>query len=154
MPDTATSEDFVSAIKELEDEFTHLMGHIRRSFAEAAHRVSPGMLPGSYKVFTTIAAGGEVTASDVAERLMLDKGHLSRTIKELEELGLIVRTPDPRDGRASLLSVTEFGTERLKFARNPGRESLAAALTDFTPDDVRGASRLFRALYQHSESTS
>lgn len=154
MSDNATSEDFICAIKELEDEFTHLIGHIRRSFAEAAQRVSPGMLPGSYKVFTTIAASGPVTASDLADRLMLDKGHLSRTIKELEEAALIVRTPDPRDGRASLLSVSEFGTERLKFARNPSRESLSAALTDFTADDVRGASRLFRALYQHRESVS
>ena len=35
---------------------------------------------------------------------MADKGQICRTVRELEGLGLITRTPDPEDGRSSLLS--------------------------------------------------
>ena len=40
---------------------------------------------------------------------MADKGQISRTVRELEGLGLIARTPDPEDGRSSLLSPTPEG---------------------------------------------
>ena len=83
------------------------------------------MLPGAYKVFTTIVRRESVTLSALAEALMADKGQISRTVRELEELGLISRTPDPADGRSSLLSPTPEGLERLAAARAP-QETRAA----------------------------
>ena len=59
---------------------------------------------GAYKVFTTIVRRESITASALTEHLLMDKGQLSRTVRELEQLGLIERRPDPDDGRSSLLS--------------------------------------------------
>jgi len=99
-----TREARTEAVRALEAEFGELISRMRRVLADNAQRVSPGMLPGAYKVFTTIVRRESVTLSALADSLMADKGQISRTVRELEELGLITRTPDPADGRSSLLS--------------------------------------------------
>jgi len=39
----------------------------------------------------------------------MDRSSVSRLIKQLESLGYIKRDPSPNDGRAILLSLTEYG---------------------------------------------
>ena len=41
-------------------------------------------------------------ASTVAEQFGIDKGAISRQVQHLVDLGLLDRTPDPADGRATL----------------------------------------------------
>jgi DNA-binding MarR family transcriptional regulator len=119
---------------------------MRRVLADNAQRVSPGMLPGAYKVFTTIVRRESVTLSNLADSLMADKGQISRTVRELEELGLITRTPDPADGRSSLLSPTAEGLERLAVARAPQESVLLDTLEDWSVDEIRDLTRLLHAL--------
>ena len=87
-----------------------------------------------------------VTLSALAEMLAADKGQISRTVRELEQLGLIERTPDPEDGRSSLLSPTAFGLERLAQARAPQESTLLNALEEWPLEDIRNLSRLLHAL--------
>ena len=123
-----TREVRTDAVRTLESEFGELINRFRRIITENAQRVSPGMLPGAYKVFTTIVRRESVTLSALAEGLMSDKGQISRTVRELEQLGLIERTPDPDDGRSSLLSPTPEGLQRLADARAPQERTLVDAL--------------------------
>ena len=141
-----TREARTEAVRALEAEFGELINRFRRIIAENAHRVSPGMLPGAYKVFTTIVRRESVTLSALAESLMADKGQISRTVRELEQLGLIERTPDPDDGRSSLLSPTPEGLARLADARAPQERTLVDALAEWPIDDIRNLSRLLHAL--------
>ena len=134
------------AVRALEAEFGELINRMRRLLAENAQRVSPGMLPGAYKVFTTIAHRGRVAQSALADALVVDKGQLSRSVRELEHLGLIRRDPDPDDGRASILSPTPFGLERLAGARAPQESSLVYALEEWPLDDIQALTRLLHAL--------
>lgn len=141
-----TREARTEAVRALEAEFGELINRFRRIISENASRVSPGMLPGAYKVFTTIVRRESITLSALAETLMADKGQISRTVRELEQLGLIERTPDPADGRSSLLSPTAEGLERLARARDPQERTLVDALEEWTIDDIRNLSRLLHAL--------
>ncbi|MCR2815221.1 MarR family winged helix-turn-helix transcriptional regulator [Microbacterium jiangjiandongii] len=134
------------AVRSLEAEFSELISRIRKIITENAHRVSPGMLPGAYKVFTSIVRCEPVTQAALAEQLALDKGQLSRTVRELEELGLVTRTPDPADRRSSRLSATPEGLARLTAARAPQQGTLHAVLEDWDLDDIRNLTRLLRAL--------
>ncbi|MER7798283.1 MarR family transcriptional regulator [Microbacterium sp. NPDC096154] len=143
---TAPADEREQAIRAVEVEFSELVTHIRRIIMRNAERVAPGMLPGAYKVFTTIADTGPLTASAIAERLLIDKGQLSRTIRELEDLGLIVRTPDPSDRRAHLLDATPDGRRRLDEARAPQEHGLARALEQWDVADVRRLADLLHAL--------
>jgi DNA-binding MarR family transcriptional regulator len=141
-----TREARTQAVRALEAEFGELITRFRKVISENADRVSPGMLPGAYKVFTTIVRRESVTLSALAEALMADKGQISRTVRELEQLGLIERTPDPEDGRSSLLSPTAFGLERLAQAREPQESTLLNALEEWPLEDIRNLSRLLHAL--------
>lgn len=134
------------AVRALEAEFGELINRMRRVLADNAQRVSPGMLPGAYKVFTTIVRRESVTLSALAEALMSDKGQISRAVRELEDLGLITRTPDPADGRSSLLSATPQGLERLAAARAPQENMLVDTLAEWSVADIRSLTRLLHAL--------
>ena len=135
-----------AAVRALEAEFGELITHFRRLIMENANRVSPGMLPGAYKALTTIARCEQVTASALAERMLMDKGQVSRTVRELEELELIERSPDPSDGRSSLLRLTPLGTERLAAARAPQEGMLMSTLHDWNLTDIGNLTRLLHAL--------
>ena len=150
MSDTVTPDDTrvarTEAVQALEAEFGELVDRIRRVMTENAARVSPGMLPGAYKVFTTIVRREGITLSALAEWLAADKGQISRTVSELQKRGLVHRTPDPDDGRSSLLSPTALGRERLALARTPQENLLVDTLQDWPVDDIRNLARLLHAL--------
>ena len=141
-----TREARTEAVRALEAEFGELINRFRRIILENANRVSPGMLPGAYKVFTTIVRRESITLSALAETLMADKGQISRTVRELEQLGLVQRTPDPDDGRSSLLSPTPDGLERLAAARAPQENALVDALEEWPLGDILNLTRLLHAL--------
>jgi DNA-binding MarR family transcriptional regulator len=139
-------EDRREAVQALESSFSELMTVFRRFVSEAAERVSPGMLPATFKALSVVSRFGPLTLSALAERLAADKGFLSRSISELEDLGLVTRTPDPNDGRSRLISVTEVGHERLAEARAPHESRLYDAMADWSVTDIRHLSTLLHAL--------
>ncbi|MFF7293092.1 MarR family winged helix-turn-helix transcriptional regulator [Microbacterium sp. NPDC008134] len=140
------SEARTAAVRALEAEFSDLITHFRRLILENANRVSPGMLPGAYKAFTTIARCEQATVSMLAERMLMDKGQASRTVRELEELDLVERTADPNDRRSSILRLTAHGHERLALARKPQEGMLMESLIDWDIDDIESLTRLLHAL--------
>ena len=141
-----TREARTEAVRALESEFGELITRMRKVLADNAQRVSPGMLPAAYKVFSTIVRRESVTLSALAESLMADKGQISRTVRELEQLGLVARTPDPEDGRSSLLSATPEGLQRLAAARAPQESVLLETLELWSLDEIRSLTRLLHAL--------
>ena len=146
--DARDADARADAVRALEAEFGELLTRVRRLLADNAERMSPGLLPGAYKTFTTIVRREGITLSALAEALMADKGQVSRTVRELEQLGFIDRTPDPADGRSSLLAATPLGLERLAAARAPQQNGLLDALQSWAVSDIRELGRLLHALTQ------
>lgn len=140
------AEARTAAVRALEAEFSDLITHFRRLILDNANRVSPGMLPGAYKAFTTIARCEQATVSMLAERMLMDKGQASRTVRELEELDLVERTADPADRRSSILRLTGRGQERLAHARKPQEGLLMQSLTDWEVEDIESLTGLLHAL--------
>lgn len=142
------------AIESLETQISELFSRARTIYAESAERFHPGMLPASYKVFATIARTHPVTASDLAETLLSDKGYISRIITELERLGFISRRPDPADRRANVIEPTALGLERLKITREPHENRLATSLQEWSVADIGALSHLLRALLDNDAPVS
>ena len=141
----APSPDWHDAVRELEAEFGELSGRMRQVMAARADRVHPGMLPGTYKVFTTIVKHGPITPSALAETLVTDKGQVSRAVRELEAAGLVERAADPADGRSTRLTATHSGIERLAAARSADPHALHDRLAAWDVSDIRTLTRLLRA---------
>lgn len=51
-------------------------------------------------------------------RMGMEATSLSRTLKSMEERGLIERKPNPADGRGVLIFLTEFGKENRDFSKD------------------------------------
>lgn len=61
------------------------------------------------RVLYEIALGEQQTAARLGQRLGLDRGYLSRILRNFEGRGLIRRTPSANDRRLSLLALTPQG---------------------------------------------
>jgi DNA-binding MarR family transcriptional regulator len=59
--------------------------------------------------FVDLDHGSRLT--DVAERARLTKQAVGEAVAELEQLGYVVRVPDPGDGRAKIIKFTVRGRE-------------------------------------------
>ncbi|WP_105566219.1 MarR family winged helix-turn-helix transcriptional regulator [Microbacterium halophytorum] len=144
-PDGVDARD--DAIRAVEAEFMHMASGFRRLMSRRAERVSPGLLPAGYKVLTTIAHQGPLTASAVVEQLMLDKSQLSRIVSDLEQRGLIARTPDPDDRRAQLLEATVEARAKLDAIRDdPSERGMRHSLEVWDVADIVRLRDLLHAL--------
>jgi DNA-binding MarR family transcriptional regulator len=64
-------------------------------------------------VLHRVAATESIRPRRLAEELRLDQSTVSRHVAGLEQQGLLTRTPDPDDGRACRLTLTDAGTALL-----------------------------------------
>jgi DNA-binding MarR family transcriptional regulator len=80
-------------------------------------------------------AGGGGRLTDVAAGLRVAVPTVSRQVRQLEDLGLVVRTKDPIDGRAILLEVTEAGVDALQRMRVQWRKTVAEILESWPEKD-------------------
>lgn len=73
--------------------------------------------------------------TDVAEGLGVAVPTVSRQVRQLEDLGLVVRTKDPVDARAILLEVTGAGVDALLRMREEWRKTVAEILEPWPQKD-------------------
>jgi DNA-binding MarR family transcriptional regulator len=57
-------------------------------------------------------------SSYISNRMGMEATSLTRTLKTLEEKGLIIRKKNPDDGRGVLIYLTELGKEKRELSRN------------------------------------
>jgi DNA-binding MarR family transcriptional regulator len=73
--------------------------------------------------------------SNLAVKVELDASTVSRSIKQLEDRGIVERTADPADGRASLVQLTPFGRECLQAAFGRRLERIRETLEPWSAED-------------------
>ncbi|RYF72687.1 MAG: GNAT family N-acetyltransferase [Comamonadaceae bacterium] len=69
-----------------------------------------------------------LTATALGRTLGLDNGYLSRILKRFEAAGWLSRTPNPHDGRQSLLAITPAGRTAFEPLQQRARDDAAALL--------------------------
>ena len=104
--------------------------------AERALQVHPELNATSYALLATLGEFGPRRAAVLAEMFAMDKGTVSRVVHQLLELGLVDRSPDPDDGRAAILAVTDEANRRLAHMHELRRELFGVRLADWAPDDI------------------
>jgi DNA-binding MarR family transcriptional regulator len=136
MTGDGTTDRRDAAIRGLEHEIGTLLRRIRRGLAERAVQVHPELNPTSYMLLTTLRDQGARRAADLAELFALDKGAVSRIVGQLIDLGLVARSPDPADGRASILTATDEALRRLAEVREHRRANFDDRLAGWEPAEI------------------
>jgi len=131
----------IDAVRAIEDEIGVLVRRLRRAIAERAHAIHRDLQGASYLVLGWLADNGPVRASAIVEVFGTDKGSLSRQLQHLEELGLVERTPDPADGRATLVSASAEAVRRLAQVDEDRRASLNDRLGDWSVAELEAFAR-------------
>jgi DNA-binding MarR family transcriptional regulator len=138
------------SIRELEHEVGVLIRRVRRVIGERARAVDASLQPAAYLILSHVNERGPVRASAIVELFDMDKGAISRHVHQLIALGLVDRAPDPADGRATLLTVTDEGARRMKDVADHRRKWLEERLGDWSErelaDFVRELGRYNRSL--------
>ncbi|SDP68383.1 DNA-binding transcriptional regulator, MarR family [Klenkia soli] len=102
----------------------------------AAHELY-GDLPGfGWALLAPLERDGEQRCSALAAGLGVDGSVASRQIAALEKDGYVVRRPDPLDGRASLIGLSETGAAALARTRAVRSGWAAAALAGWTDEEA------------------
>ena len=124
------------AMRQLEHELGLLLRRVRRGIGERAIAVHPDLNPTGYVLLLTLIDFGPRRAADLADQFSLDKGSVSRLVKQLEDLGFVERTPDPQDGRASIVAASAAAVARLEELQVGRRREFGARLADWSTADV------------------
>jgi DNA-binding MarR family transcriptional regulator len=98
------------------------------SSGELVKRSGVQLERGLHPVLMTIAALEPIRTTDLALALALKSSTVSRHAARLEELGLVERTVDPDDGRASLLALSAQGRRTLAVLSEAWDEILGEQL--------------------------
>lgn len=145
-PDHTPSTD--EAIAEVEAQLGVLLGRVRTLWKEGAQRVHPDLQPVGYKLLATLVRSGSCNAGSLAELLATDKSVISRQVKLMEELGLVVSAPDPHDGRARILTATPEAVVKIDAIRDTNQAQLRSQLTDWSDEDLTHFATLLARLAQ------
>ncbi|MFC9976384.1 MarR family winged helix-turn-helix transcriptional regulator [Spirillospora sp. NPDC127200] len=81
--------------------------------------------------------GAPMRLGELAAQLAVEPPHVTRQVQRLEKAGYVERVPDPDDGRAQRVGLTEAGTAAVECVRAVGRRWVSGALADWSPEDRR-----------------
>ena len=100
-----------------------------------------------------ILVRGPVTPGELADQLATLPQSLTRTVQALEARGLIRRTPDPTDGRGSLLAATPAGRRAMRDEMAPRdrwvAQAMAAVCTPEERQTLVAAAGILHRLVEH-----
>ncbi|MFD7291410.1 MULTISPECIES: MarR family transcriptional regulator [unclassified Streptomyces] len=136
----------------LERELAVFLRRARASSGEMAREVHPELEPAAYGLLVRLDENSCQRATELAAYFGVGKATISRQLRALEELGLVTREPDPADGRASLVRITDEGRARFRRVRDARRERYVQKLADWDRSEIAELARLLHHLNARAES--
>lgn len=115
-----------------------LLRRNRRALYDAVLDAAPaGIDRRSYPVLIGLARLGPQSAARLADDVGIDRSGTSRYADRLEAAGLIRRSPDPHDGRATILTLTPEGHAVIAQLRDALAKHLARRIADWPDEQVQ-----------------
>jgi DNA-binding MarR family transcriptional regulator len=118
---------------------TDLAGHLRLTIVRTARRLrqeaGSDLSPSLTAALSTVERHGPMTPSELAARERIQRPTATRVIARLVEYGLVERTPDPHDGRSSLVAATPAARALLAELRTRKTAFLAERFERLDPDE-------------------
>jgi DNA-binding MarR family transcriptional regulator len=91
--------------------------------------------PTQASLLYTLQCRGALRLGDIAEAMQLDASTVSRHVHQLGERGLVRSEPDPADGRARIIALSDAGADSLRKTFDRRRTFITEALEGWTGDE-------------------
>ena len=108
---------------------------ISRALAEALRPF--GLSFAQFCMIDLIERGGPQYPSSLARKLDIETSTMASTLKRAESAGFIVRSPDPKDARGVVVSLTDYSKATLPDARAAVLAIEARCTDGLSEDDLR-----------------
>ncbi|MFD3746766.1 MarR family winged helix-turn-helix transcriptional regulator [Nocardia sp. NPDC058633] len=125
--------EFEQAIDVIASQLVRLHRLRDRSLAQIKDR--SGIDPAGFVVLFRLVCDGAMRSGALAEAVHSDASTVSRQVAQLVERGLVVRTADPDDGRATVLQATDEGREVAARIRARRQDSIATITEQWSSAD-------------------
>ena len=113
-----------------------LDGIVRRQRRAGREGFGESVTHGQFRVLRTLDhAGRALRLSELAGQLGIVPRSATSVVDDLETAGLVARSPDPNDRRATLVGLTPNGHQILTTLRAKRREVMATQLSRLTPTE-------------------
>lgn len=137
--------------RDVDYELTRLLRRSRIRAMRAVVEIHPDLDFASYLLMLAIYESHDpgragVRGSELADVAGVHKSTISRGLATLERLGLADRVPDPTDGRARLVTLSEDASHRLEAVRARRHAEVAQALADWDTQDLEAFAHLLQRL--------
>ena len=132
-----------------------LLRHAARLSRWANRHADLGMPWAQARVLSLVEELAPVRVTTLAEADDTSQPTMTTQVQRLVADGLVVRTPDPADARASLVTLTAAGSRALTEARRARGRALAPVLDRVEPDpeQLRAAVALLAELVDAARAT-
>ena len=111
------------------------LSRLRRRLVDLAD--TSELTPSQLSVLSRLGKEGPASASDLAAAERIRPQSVAATLAVLEERALVIRRPDPGDGRRQLVSLSPAGTALFDDRRRHGEEWLSRALEERLTESER-----------------
>jgi DNA-binding MarR family transcriptional regulator len=89
-----------------------------------------GLWSGQLPVFFALAGGNALTQKQLAAHVGIEQPTMAATLSRMERDGLIIRTPDPKDRRSSLVRLSPLAEKKAEAVLDAVHATNAEALAD------------------------
>jgi len=117
-----TFDERIAAVRRFNRFYTQQLNLLNEKYLRSVFSLTEA------RVIYELERRGKVTAAELAVELRLDPGYVSRILRKFGKRGLIDGRPFQRDGRRTVLRLTDKGKEAFDRLDSRARESIASLL--------------------------
>jgi DNA-binding MarR family transcriptional regulator len=142
------------------DSINHTLARVMRlsgsrsMFARQAAAADVDLAQPSYVLLRTLIDEGPLPMGGLARIAHMDLGMAARQVNALVEARLVIRQPDPADGRVSLVAATTDGQRVAGSLQDVRRRHLERALSGWSATELQDFDRLLTRFLADTTATS
>ncbi len=123
---------------DLEPDTGYFVVLVARAFMRVAEaRLRPlGLGPAHMPILVALSARGPLSQKDLARHARIEQPTAAALLQRMEAAGLITRSPDPRDRRATKVSQTQHAIALLPVALDQRAQTIGAATATLTAEEI------------------
>jgi DNA-binding MarR family transcriptional regulator len=125
----------------------HLLSHSFKKSATIAYRDLHDIGRSERAVLASLGFHKRIISRDIANRSLIDKAQVSRTLNNLNKKNLISRLPDAEDRRCEWIELTEEGKALFKETQKTAKRRHQRVLKGFKPTEIELLESLFDQLF-------
>jgi DNA-binding MarR family transcriptional regulator len=148
------SDDDLAIADEVSGQLIRLVRLMERKHAQYQAEHPDAVERATYMLLVHLVKGGPRRSGALADAVHSDPSTISRQVAHLVRLGLVERTADPEDGRATLLAATDEGRRVFEENRRVRLEQIAEMLRDWPVADRRMLAELLARFTTDYEATA